>query len=188
MRASARRAVLSAIVLTGAAVILPTASAAPSSGRSRFAGALFGKSCLQAPPTFASVDQAASSAGYQVFQNRMIGAGAHQKEWLVPIMPKAAPLLLSVISGPSRNGASNITVCGVSVLGASGPGLQQALSANPRLGRPRKIIAGPHGGTQVYWAVPFGGATKSPDAQVILAYGLPGTQLDQIDLILQTPQ
>ena len=153
------------------------------------ATALFGKYCLQAPPSLASIDHRASNAGFQVFQNRSIGPGARQKEWLVPASSKNAPLLLSVESGPSRDGTADVTICGVSALGAPGRALQQALSDDPRLGQPAKVISpAPSGGTLVFWPVRYAGASQVGNAQVMLAYDVPGSKVNPINLTFKRPR
>lgn len=145
---------------------------------------LFQNYCLTAPPGFSEINRRASTAGYKIFQDRTIPHVMHQKDWLVPGRPGGVPLLLSVESGNSRDGTESITVCGVSALGVSGPGLKQALSSDVQLGQPTKVVdPAPHGGTEVFWSVHFPGSAKTGDASVMLAYGVPGMRVTPINLI-----
>lgn len=179
-------ALFGAMVLAGGIASLSGASAGQSPAAE--ASAFFATSCLKTPPSFASISQLAAHGGYRLFQDRKIGPAARQKEWLVPVAPKTPPLLLSVIHGPSADGSATITVCGVSVLGASGSGLQRALSANPQLGHPVKVGTTQGGGTQIVWSARFGRAVDVRNARVVLAYGVPGMQADPINLILKRPK
>jgi hypothetical protein len=138
------------------------------------AAALFGQFCLDAPPDLSAIDRRATNSSFKVFLDRPIAPGASQKEWLVPIPSNGAPLLLSVESGPSADGMKEVTVCGVFAVGARGPDLQHTLSNDPRLGRPDRVSPAPQGGTSVSWSARFGGARQSEDAQVMLAYDVPG--------------
>ncbi len=150
---------------------------------------LFGKYCLDAPPSFSSIDRRASDSNFKVFQDRRIGPGGHQKEWLVPASSKAAPLLLTVENGPSPDGSADVTMCGISALGAPGPDLQRALSDDPRLGQPIKVVSpAPHGGTLVFWRVRFASPSPSGEAQVMLAYDVPGLAINPINLLFKRPR
>jgi hypothetical protein len=157
------------------------ASSGQISSRAIEAVALFGEYCLEVPPSVTAIDRRALASGFKVFQDRAIGPDARQKEWLVPT-PEGAALLLSVEGGPSRDGTADVTVCGVSALGAPGLDLKHALSGDRRLGEPTKVLdPAPGGGTLVFWSTRFSGPRRS-DAQVMLTYDVPGLGVNPINL------
>ena len=163
--------------------------AAPISARATEAASLFGRFCLEEPPTFISVDRRATDSGFPIFLERPIAPGSSQKEWLVSISDKEAPLLLSVEAGISADRKSDVTVCGVSATEAPGIDLQQALSTDSRLGQPvRQVGQMPNGGKAVYWTPQFGGAPQAGQAQVMLAYDVPGLGVNPINVTFKHPR
>ena len=71
-------------------------------------------------------------------------------------------------------------------MGAAGPDLRRALSAEVALGHPIKVISpAPNGGTLVFWSVRFPGSSQAGNARVMLIYGVPGMRINPINLIFR---
>ncbi len=158
------------------------------SAGARTAGAMLARFCLDAPPSFEGIDRQAAGAGYRVFQDRVIGP-VHQKEWLVPGLTTASPLLLTAATGLTRDQASTLTMCGVAAIGVSGPDLVRVLSADTRLGRPaRSASVAPNGGKTVFWAVRFEGASPAVTGQLMLSYDIPGLPGSPMSLTVSRPR
>ena len=144
------------------------------------ATSMFAEFCLEAPPSFQALDRRA--AGFQVFEDRLIGPGARQKGWLIPA--QNGPLLLTVEGAPDDS--LDLVVCGVSATGASGQDLQHWLSLDPRLGAPvKRVSPAPSGGTLVFWSPKFRNGFPANDAQVMLAFDVPGLGVNPINLSIR---
>ncbi|MGH6993622.1 MAG: hypothetical protein ACRED8_04070, partial [Caulobacteraceae bacterium] len=106
-----------------------------------------------------------------------------QKNWLVSD-PTGTFLLTAA---DVTHGGLHVIGCGVAVDGGDGADIARALSADPRLGAPTKRVdPSPSGGVTIWWNANIHPLSPGEDAQVMLAYGVPGLPGPMVNFIYRT--
>jgi hypothetical protein len=168
-------------------IALLAAGPAAAADRATNAAQVFADYCLKAAPDFEALSRRANDAHGQLFVDRTLsdadGARIRQKNWL--ITDPGGSLLVTTEEGEDRG--AHVTGCGIIVLDAAGPDVEQALTAVPELGPPAKRDdPAPSGGITVWWRVQLAKAAPTDQAQVMLAYNLPGEPGAAVNLIYRT--
>jgi hypothetical protein len=168
------RALMSAAAIC--AVAIAGTGHAQSSAPATAAAALFDKYCLSETPEFSRLDRQISTEKYEVVLDRTMPMGKegqfiHQKNWVVPTL--RGKWLLT--SEDAANGPVHVFGCGLGVIDGDAAELETALTANPRLGKPVRRVAGAPGtNSTVYWLARVGDGSPNEDSQVMLGAHVPG--------------
>jgi hypothetical protein len=145
---------------------------------------IFNKWCLEADLDLASIDRMATAAGFEVEEDRTIpipgGEPFRQKNWLIPMGPGEAPILLT--SNDVKNGELHVLGCGIYGPELDGSTMETKLSNLARLGEPTKHPQGP-GGNTVWWSAHVGSRAPSLDTEVMLSRNIPQLQGVSVNLI-----
>lgn len=90
-------------------------------------------------------------------------------------------------SADVTHGGLHTIGCGIAVLDGVGSEMEQALSADPRLGAPvKRVDPAPSGGVTVFWKANIRPLSPTEDVQVMLAYGVPGLNGVVVNFIYRT--
>jgi hypothetical protein len=174
-----------------AVLALPVVAGGASEGapgdRSGAAVSIFASYCLSALPDFSALDRRATAAGYHVFLNRSMPMGAgqsiSQKNWLVP-SPGGTILLTSE---DATNGPLHVVGCGIVITDVPEEEMERMLAGDAGLGAPvKRVDGGANASSTVTWLAHFPPRAPGEDAQVMLAYNIPGVQGIAVNLIFRT--
>jgi len=170
--------------LFGLAMLALPACGADTAARAAAVAAIFERHCLDAPPTFTSIDARATSEKFDVFEDRRIPISAdkamHQKEWLIASGDGAHVMLTA---NDTVNGDIHVTGCGVYAPDVDADSLETALSGLPRMGAAREHVSRPDGTVVTWWWAALGMHAPSDDSKVMMSRNVPRNPGVNVNLI-----